>query len=260
MLLSAFSHGLSKRILIGICACLLLIISGCMRVNIAINVESDGSGTYGGEFAISKAFSETFSEEEQDLSCDELFEDDTFEVGPLSDLPLDAEIALFEDDDWCGYNFTASFSDFGVGIEEEEGFPISENEGIVTFRIPANELFGDATEGFDQGGDEDIDSAMLLKAFGIPDPEFTISVTINGETIEHNANTVNGSTLIWKLDILNPEPNLEPYAIVDTTASESGSSGAPIVIIVVATLASLTLLGFLQKRLTIERVHKESTI
>ena len=31
-----------------------------------------------GEFAISKAFSETFSEEEQDLSCDELFEDDTF--------------------------------------------------------------------------------------------------------------------------------------------------------------------------------------
>ena len=239
---------------------MLLIISGCMRVNIAINVESDGSGTYGGEFAISKAFSETFTEEEQDLSCDELFEDDTFEVGPLSDLPLDAEIALFEDDDWCGYNFTASFSDFGVGVEEEEGFPISENEGIVTFRIPANELFGDATEGFDQGGDEDIDSAMLLKAFGIPDPEFTISVTIDGETIEHNANTVNGSTLIWKLDILNPEPNLEPYAIVDTTASESASSGAPIVIIVVATLASLTLLGFLQKRLTIERVHKESTI
>ncbi len=239
---------------------MLLIISGCMRVNIAINVESDGSGTYGGEFAISKAFSETFSDEEQDLSCNGLFEDGTFEVGPLSDLPLDAEIALFEDDDWCGYNFTASFSDFGVGVEEEEGFPISENEGIVTFRIPANELFGDITEGLDQGGDEDIDSAMLLKAFGIPDPEFTISVTIDGESIEHNANTVNGSTLIWKLDILNPEPNLEPYAIVDTTASDSGSSGAPIVIIVIATLASLTLLGFLQKRLTIERVDKESTI
>ena len=260
MLLSPFSHGLSKRILIGICACLLLIISGCMRVNIAINVESDGSGSYGGEFAISKAFSETFSEDEQALSCDELFEDDTFEVGPLSDLPLDAEIALFEDDDWCGYNFTASFSDFGVGVEEEEGFPISENEGIVTFRIPANELFGDVTEGLDQGGDEDIDPVMLLKAFGIPDPEFTISVTIDGETIEHNADTVNGSTLIWELDILNPEPNLEPYAIVDTTASDSGSSGAPIAIIVVATLAALTLLGFLQKRLTIERVDKESTI
>ena len=167
---------------------------------------------------------------------------------------------LFEDDDWCGYNFTASFLDFGVGVQEEEGFPISEDEGIVTFRIPANELFGDVTEGLDQGGDEDIDSAMLLKAFGIPDPEFTISVTINGETIEHNADTVNGSTLIWELDILNPEPNLEPYAIVDTTASDSGSSGAPIAIIVVATLASLTLLGFLQKRLSIERVDKESTI
>ena len=136
MFLSPFSHGLSKRILIGICTCLLLIISGCMRVNIAINVQSDGSGSYGGEFAISKAFSETFSEDEQALSCDELFEDDTFEIGPLSDLPLDAEIALFEDDDWCGYNFRVSFSDFGVGIEEE-GFPISEDEGIVTFRIPA---------------------------------------------------------------------------------------------------------------------------
>ena len=235
---------------------LLLLVSGCIKVNLEINVNEDGSGTYGGEFAISKVFAENFSEEDQSSSCDEILESDDNELGPLSDLPPDAEVDFFEDDSWCGYNFTASFSDFGAVAEEDDGFPITEDEGIATFRLPADDLFGDVTGEADQS--EDIDPTMLLKALGIPKPEFVISVSIAGEILEQNADEVRGSTLIWNFNILDPRPDFEPYAVVDTTVASSGSSGTSgglIALIIIAALASLILLGILQRRFAPEAKH-----
>ena len=235
---------------------LLLLVSGCIKVNLEINVNEDGSGTYGGEFAISKVFAENFSEEDQSSSCDEILESDDNELGPLSDLPPDAEVDFFEDDSWCGYTFTASFSDFGAVTEEDDGFPITEDEGIATFRLPADDLFGDVTGEADQS--EDIDPTMLLKALGIPKPEFVISVSIAGEILEQNADEVRGSTLIWNFNILDPRPGFEPYAVVDTTVASSGSSGMSgglIALIVIAALGSLILLGVLQRRFAPEAKH-----
>ena len=233
-----------------LCGGLLLLVSGCIKVNLEINVNEDGSGTYGGEFAISKVFAENFSEEDQSSSCNEILDSDDNELGPLSGLPPDAEIEFFEADSWCGYNFTASFSDFGAVLEEDDGFPITEVEGIATFRLPTNDLFGDLTGEADQGS-EDIDSAMLLKALGIPEPEFVISVTIAGEVLEQNADEIRGSTLIWNLNILDPQPGFEPHAVVDTTVSSSGSGTIPGLILgitLVGGLALLTYLGFVYWR------------
>ena len=243
-----------------LCGGILLLVSGCIKVNLEINVNEDGSGTYGGEFALSKVFAENFSEEDQSVSCDEILDSNDNDLGPLSDLPPDAEIEFFEDDSWCGYNFTASFLDFGAVLEEDDGFPITEVEGIATFRLPEDDLFGDVTGEAHQAG-EDIDSAMLLKALGIPEPEFVISVTIAGEILEQNADQVRGSTLIWDFNILDPQPGFEPYAVVDTTVSSSGSSGTSgglIALIVIAALVSLTLLGVLQKRFAAKKDGTET--
>ncbi|GIS56046.1 MAG: hypothetical protein Ct9H90mP30_7310 [Actinomycetota bacterium] len=186
-----------------------------IKVNLEINVNEDGSGTYGGEFAISKVFAENFTEGDQSSSCDEILNSDDNELGPLSDLPPDAEIEFFEDDSWCGYNFTASFSDFGAVAEEDDGFPITEDEGIATFRLPADDLFGDVT-GENRSKSEDIDSAMLLKALGIPEPEFVVAVTIAGEILEQNADEVRGSTLygisifLIRNQVSNPTQSLIP--------------------------------------------------
>lgn len=243
-----------------LCGGILLLVSGCIKVNLEINVNEDGSGTYGGEFAISKVFAENFSEGDQSASCDEILDSNDNDLGPLSDLPPDAEIEFFEDDSWCGYNFIASFLDFGAVLEEDDGFPITEVEGIATFRLPEDDLFGDVTGEADQAG-EDIDSAMLLKALGIPEPEFVISVTIAGEILEQNADQVRGSTLIWDFNILDPQPGFEPYAVVDTTVSSSassGTSGGLIALIVIAALVSLTLLGVLQKRFAAKKDGTET--
>jgi len=257
-------HNRSLRLLrltgITLCSGLLLLLSGCVKVNFEINVDKYGSGSYGGEFAISKTFAENFSEGDQSAPCDEILESNENELGPLSDLPPDAEIVLFEDGSWCGYNFAVEFTNFGEGVDEDEGFPISETEGIVTFRLPADDLFGDIAGEVDQGG-EDIDPAMLLKALGIPEPEFIVSIDIAGEILEHNADEIRGSTLVWIFDILDPQPGFEPYAVVDTTVSSSGSSGTSgglIAVIIIAAIASLTLLWVLQKRFAVKKDATET--
>ncbi len=244
-----------------LCASFILLTSGCIKVNLDITVDRDGSGTYGGEFATSKVFIETFNEETDGLSCDQIFEDETSDLNPFSGFPPGAEVELFEDENWCGYNFSASFSDFGVGVEDDEGFPITEDEGIVTFRLPADDLFGDLTDEAVQS--EDIDPEMLLKAFGIPDPEFIISVSIAGEILEDNADEIRGATLVWNFDVFNSQPGLAPYAIVDTTVSNSGSSstsGGLIAVMIIAGLTSLTLLGVLQRRFAANENTTESNI
>ena len=202
-------------------ACIVLLCTGCFRFNVTIAVEDDGTGTLGGEFAVSKQLSEVSADESDELSCDEILEMDGegLGLGPLSDFPSDAVVENFEDDEWCGYTFTISFTDFGRSSTEagDDDFPITEEDGLLFFNLPADDLLGDSDD-FDMG-DEDVDPIMLLQAFGIPQPEFTISVDLPGEILEHNADTRDGSTLTWAIDFLNPKLDFSPYAKSDLTAT-----------------------------------------
>ena len=133
-------------------------------------------------------------------------------------------------------------------------------EAIIRFKTLNVDFDDEISIEHDQSS-EDIDSAMLLKALGIPEPEFVVAITIAGEILEQNADEVRGSTLIWNFNILDPQPGFEPYAVVDTTVSSSGSSGTSgglIALIIIAALASLTLLGVLQKRFATKKDATET--
>jgi len=202
-------------------ACIILLCAGCFRFNVTITVEDDGTGTLGGEYAISKQLSQVFGDESEELSCDEILEENGDQVlDPLSDFPSGAVVENFEDDEWCGYTFTASFTDFGRSFIEagDDDFPIREEDGLLFFNLPTEDLGLGDSDDFDMG-DEDVDPIMLLQAFGIPQPEFTISVDIPGEILEHNADTRDGSTLTWAIDFLNPKPDFSPYAKSDLSAT-----------------------------------------
>tara|TARA_B100001250_G_scaffold268236_1_gene231403 strand:+ start:1727 stop:2440 length:714 start_codon:yes stop_codon:yes gene_type:complete len=203
-----------------------LLCAGCFRFNVTIAVEDDGNGILGGEYAVSKQLSEVFGDESEELSCDEILEENGDEMlDPLSDFPSGAVVDNFEDDEWCGYTFTASFTDFGRSFIEagDDDFPITEEDGLLFFNLPVGDLGLGDSDDFDMG-DEDVDPIMLLQAFGIPQPEFTISVDLPGEILEHNADTRNGSTLTWAIDFLNPKPDFSPYAKSDLTATSDGGS------------------------------------
>ena len=224
-------------------ACIVLLCTGCFRFNVTIAVEDDGTGTLGGEFAVSKQLSEVSADESDELSCDEILEMDGegLGLGPLSDFPSDAVVENFEDDEWCGYTFTISFTDFGRSSTEagDDDFPITEEDGLLFFNLPADDLLGDSDD-FDMG-DEDVDPIMLLQAFGIPQPEFTISVDLPGEILEHNADTRDGSTLTWAIDFFNPKPDFSPYAKSDLTVISVGGS-KPTLAIVAGIVGAISLI------------------
>ncbi len=219
-----------KLLLLG--ACIALLSTGCFKLNMSIAVESDGTGTFYGDFAVSKQLAEVFGPEQEDLSCEEILDenDQAFDEGPLSDFPRDAVIETYEDDDWCGQRLTLTFTDFGASLDD---FPLSVDGSILTFIIAGEELLGsDEGLGADFGEDEDINPMFLLQAFGIPEPEFMISVDLPGKILEHNADSLDGSTLTWELDFLDLDPDFSPFAKTDLTVdSSSGGSGRTIGIV-----------------------------
>ena len=231
--------------------CFALLCTGCFKFNVGFTIENDGSGTFAGEFAISRQLGETFSEESEDLTCEEIFEStsDETDLGPLSDLPSGSEVVNFEDDEWCGYTFTAPFNDFGRSIIEagDESFPIIEADGILEFSFPLDDL-GSDVEGFDTGED-DIEPSLLLQAFGIPAPEFIITVDFPGKIIEHNADSLNGSTLTWELDFFDPRPDFAPYAKADLNQVSGGTPiGTPVFVLIGAVAVFVILLSVLRGR------------
>mgnify|MGYP004272862479 CR=1 FL=1 len=247
MTFSQFSRKVSV-LLLG--ACMALLTTGCFKLNMSIVVESDGSGAFSGDFAVSKQLGEVFGDEQEGFSCDEVEED--FDIGLLSDLPSNADVSTYEDDNWCGFRFTSTFTDFGKSLVElgDDDFPLSVDQQILTFSFPIDD---DDAFGGDLGGDmEDIDPALLLEAFGIPEPEFTISVDLPGEIIEHNADSLNGSTLTWRIDFFSLDPNFSPYAKADLQATSSSGGGVGkiigIVLGIVGLIALLTALKFNQLR------------
>jgi hypothetical protein len=241
-------------------ALVLLLGSGCMKVDMAIVVEADGTGSYTGDIAVFKGLGEMFDEGgegDNTQICEGLLDSDG--DSPIPDLPLEAKVDTYEDDEWCGASFSVNFTGFGQSVVDagDDPFPLSIAGNMLTFSVPVEDLFGDdsplSDEGDDGSGlDGDMDVALMLKAFGIPEPEFRMHVTLPGEILEHNATSQDGSTLTWEIDIFElEETNTDIFAIADISKSaESGSSKVGIIVGIAVAAGIITLAGlnFVKKR------------
>ena len=92
----------------------------------------------------------------------------------------------------------------------------------------------------DLGSDEDMEMdeiTMMLEMFDIPDPEFTIEVTLPGTVLTHNADSIDGSTLHWDVDLFGEGKTLTASA--DMSAESSNTTVIIIVVVIAALLAAL---------------------
>ena len=233
-----------------------LVCSSCIRADFTFVVESDGTGSVEGSMAISKKLGEVFGEESGDaeaFDCEAAFEGDATGINLFEDIPGNASAEEFEDDEWCGFRFSADFTGFGQSLIEagDDGFPLSIEGNILTFRW--DEELGD--DGDSPLGDDDMDPRLLLALLGIPEPEYVISVDLPGEIMEHNADIQNGSLLTWEIDLFESLDGSAalPFAKADIskTSESSGSGGMKIVWIVIGIVAAvfvLVSLKFVQMR------------
>lgn len=209
-----------------------LLATACMRINMEIAVDAEGNGTIAGTMLYSdKLAAIAAMEEGADFDfCGEIQSGEA-DMDLPTDLPAGATVTPVTEDGWCGIAFTADFANFdpsGVGDMDGGGFVVDGD--TISFSMDMNDL----------GSDEDMEMdeiTMMLEMFDIPDPEFTIEVTLPGTVLTHNADSIDGSTLHWDVDLFGEGKTLTASA--DMSAESSNTTVIIIVVVIAALLAAL---------------------
>lgn len=227
--------------------------TACIRVNVNIEVNDDGSGQLGGLAAfnfegfedIAGAFGEASGGFSQDELCSE-FEADT----GLDDPEFDS-VMPYEEDGFCGIEFSDTFTAGQLDQQLAAGVI-----GEVTLRREGGGWY------FEMPFDDtaiDTQGAEGLPGFDsfLGDAEYVVRVKLPGRQVDHNGDFVDDQGfVVWDVDILDPPTTMflrtEPGdPIVGNKAApgtESGGNAGVIILIVVLALAALGLAAWFLMR------------
>jgi hypothetical protein len=230
-----------KRLLILVAALALATTACKVEVNAELTVNADKTGAFAIEFGMDDEVITTLSEmSEGEFDPGALLEDFDVEDTPGATVTTERRgdmnftIISAPVDDLTGSDVLAAGTPL-EGISETGSITFTEEKVTIRASAPASSLMGDM-----EGGDmEGISPAMLA-----PFIEINLRVTMPGTILDHNADSVDGSTLTWRVDIT--DPSIDIFAESDPRAG--GSSGIPIWVWIVGGVVLLALLVFLFAR------------
>ena len=198
--------------------------NGCLRMDMAIRVEPDGTGTVEIEMLLSETLTElaeAFSDEDAGDLCAEMINESA-----MSDMPAGAEARELSKDGWCGAEISFSFTDFDLTeLSTADGMPIRlwvENQ-TVFFDLDVSDLTADFDE--DMSFEE---MAAMAKVFdlALDEPKMVFEVTLPGAPVDHNADSTQGSTFNWELDLFGDESRTSFYASADMSRSDNSDNAS----------------------------------
>lgn len=243
---------------------LALLATGCLRMSTTLVVAEDGSGT--GEIVMAldaAAFAELAAEDDSGLGAEELAELDPDQLCtmfdeevPADDFPSTATVSDYSEDGFCGQRFEFTFADEaelvsvlgGMGDGGDavtDGFKLRQEGNDWIFVLPLDQDI------FAGGGDADLVQMAFLAQM-----EVVYQITLPGEAVdgENNADTVDGGTFTWDLDLTSPPDQL----LARTTPSSGGRSVlvlvAAVIVVAVVGAAGLFVLGRSRRSATIATV------
>lgn len=213
-----------------------VLFGGCVRAEIGIRVEDDGSGTATVLFAFKESMLELMSSldegESEDFDPKAVFSD-----VDMSLLPSGTKVVPYEQDGFVGSRITMPFKEVhelsnllgfvtsGASVPTEateegafERFALERTEDGWRLNATAAPL---STEEDLEASDE-----AFTKQF-LEDASFTIKVRLPGKITQHNADKVDGNELTWNLDFESTEAR-ELRAV--SSGSDSGD-GPPWVLV-----------------------------
>jgi len=198
--------------------------TGCLRMDMAIRDEPDGTGTVEIEMLLSETLTElaeAFSDEDAGDLCAEMINESA-----MSDMPAGAEARELSKDGWCGAEISFSFTDFDLTeLSTADGMPIRlwvENQ-TVFFDLDVSDLTADFDE--DMSFEE---MAAMAKVFdlALDEPKMVFEVTLPGAPVDHNADSTQGSTFNWELDLFGDESRTSFYASADMSRSDNSDNAS----------------------------------
>ena len=224
-----------------------VLLSGCARIEIAIQVNDDGSG----EVSLLSALDTRFLDAAAAAGDTEI--EDPFGDLDEADLPPGAMLEEYDEDGFRGvrarFPFAASddikgaidaaLPDAGepTGLDELFGrFDLRRDGGGWRFAAVAAPILAGALP-----GDEDDALNGELAELMLEEFEFTIRLDLPGEIVEHNADAVENGALVWHLDPLSEEPR-PLMAVTDVGGSSLYViAGIVIALVIAATAAAIWL-------------------
>ena len=226
-----------------------ILMAGCIRYELTVLVQEDGSG----EVRLIAAVAEEWL--------------DDVPSGRPGAIPADGEeihrnarFAEYEQDGFIGYLVTIPFADLDelaeifAGMDQDAAVARLEDgtwEFSMSLGDPGDIAVGLGPDGAVVGEDAEIASA-LFGALGSGDAPVVIRVSLPGELLDHNADRIEDAMLIWEPDMSSSGP------FVFTARSRSGGSGVLALLggasgVVAFIAAALVLIGAFAARSRIGR-------
>jgi hypothetical protein len=222
-----------------------LVLTGCYRVNVSIEVDDDGSGELTMLMAVNpdafedvlgpmaEAFGET-GEFSRDELCSPEALSESF-GSPTDDMTVEP----YDEDGYCGEIRTVRFDsvdavDSSMGTVSDDGtFAIMELES-GGWRFDATDVSASPAE--DEVAGEFVDPEMMGALLG--QAEFEFAVTLPGRPVDHNATSVDGNTFTWDIDLADPVTELYAETEPGTAGGSSSSSSWIWIVLVLAAIAA----------------------
>ncbi len=232
---------------------LAVLATGCIRAEIAIRVNADGSGTV----SVLTAFDRSFIEAS---GGDDAPDGGAFDLSSLtevdeSELPSGASVEPYEDGDFIGVRVTVPFEsgdDVAASIDRifagtgGEASPLAGDDSA--FRRLVLERDGD---GWRFEADMDISAGELTEetendpfseAFArllLGDASFVVRLSLPGEIVSHDADEIGpDGELVWNIDIFGGETRT---LSANSDASGEGGGGRTTIVVAVAALLVVVL-------------------
>ncbi len=229
---------------------ILLVSAACIRSEIEIRVNEDGSGTAAVLFAFDRATLEALAEGEE-------IPDPTEDIDP-ADLPEGAVVEAIDTEQEIGVRVEIPFAasaDVGAAIDEafgalgEDAGPIAGEEGVFeafSLRQDGDLWRLDATTAVPDLSQEEA-AEMALAASLFQNATLTVRIALPGDVTEHNATRVEGDgTLVWELPLMPTEP------ATLTAVSDTSGGGLNVAVVAGIVIGLLVVAGlgfaYLQRR------------
>ena len=220
---------------------LTLVLSSCtIRLDVGLVVNEDESGT----FAV-------FVGLDDDLR--DLIEQGGGEgldiTEQISDVPEGWSVEEVTEDGFEGVRVSTDYSDFddleaklaemnegsdgGMGGDLLSDFNITHEGDTYEFVADVSNVDEGLTGALDESGGEDLLSGLDASSLIGDLFEIRFQLTLPGEIGAHNADTVNGNTLVWNLDVTEASGTLEATSTVGGGSSALLLGGAAVAAVVV---------------------------
>ncbi|MEX1022536.1 MAG: hypothetical protein WD058_05260 [Dehalococcoidia bacterium] len=231
---------MKRRLLTSTCVVAALVASGCMQVELSVELQDDGSGRLTTFFAFNRALLEEVSGD--DVAAEELLAEGGIDPDAL---PEGATYEVVEDDDQVGARISVPFeASEDVPAEIDRAFSALGDEGggitgdggpFTAFSLLRTDDDGwhfEATTAETEEADE-------LTALLLSDATFLFRLSLPGEVTESNADRVeDDGTLVWDIPLSGG-----PKTMQATSAPPDAGGPLLIVLAVAGVLALVALVG-----------------